>query len=60
MKKLKYLVPMIIILALPWTHKLVYQNFLMAWPNTSPGEAHQWAIGITCIVGAFTPLMLSL
>lgn len=40
MNKFKILIPCVLMITLPWVHKIFYENLMLAWPSTAPGEAH--------------------
>lgn len=59
MGKLKILIPTAVLFLSPWTHKLIYNNFLLAWPSLDTGAAHFFgfmgafaAFAATCILSS--------
>ena len=57
MKKLKLLIPITALFASPWMHKIIYNNFLLAWPEMDHSVAHiiggigaLLALGITALM----------
>lgn len=60
MKKLKYIIPIAILLLVPWTHKVLYENVLLAWPDADHSSVH-WGVVIASVVVAwFSGLYFSL
>lgn len=53
--KLKYLAPTGMLFLSPWTHRALYENFVLACPGLmSPEAAHGVIWGATAIVWFFT------
>ena len=55
-QKFKYLIPIVILLALPWTHRLFTENMMMALPWIQREQAEYWMIGIPMLGGFFYAL----
>lgn len=54
MKKLKFLIPITILFAAPWTHKLIYMNFLAAFPDMDHSAAHFFGFMGAIVAGMVT------
>jgi hypothetical protein len=57
MKNWKIAIPMIALLVLPWTHKLLVINLQAAWPETPLDAAHFLIIGGSLVVAIITTLI---
>lgn len=58
MKKFKLAIPVIVLLALPWTHRMLIENLLLAWPSTPIDSAH-WIVGIASVLAAFASMIIT-
>ena len=56
MKKIKILIPLAVILFIPWLHKLFYENYLLAFPEIPKDGAHCLAIGSIIILALLSAL----
>lgn len=54
-KKLKILVPTLILFGSPWMHWIIYHNLLLAWPEIDHSAAHFVGIsaGVVCALITF-------
>lgn len=53
MKNIKYFIPLLIVLLLPWTFRLSLENILLAVPDTTISNAKEisWVLGgVTTII----------
>lgn len=57
MKKLRILLPIIMVFAAPWTHRLVYENIMLAWPGADECGVHIFGIFATAVACIVTALM---
>ncbi len=57
MKKIKFIIPTLILFASPWAQKLIYNNILLAWPNIDIMVAYWLALTGALIAFAATAMM---
>ncbi len=55
MKKLKMILPMAFLFVAPWTHWILYNNLLLAFPGTSVETAHG-IVGVASTVALIVTL----
>lgn len=54
MKRLKYFIPLLAFLLIPWLHRLLIENMMLALPWVDRPTAEYWIIGVSVLTIIFS------